>query len=55
VAAEHDIRERVQRLAASGETERAVLEARLAELSRRIDEVMQQAERRLMAVRAGHE
>jgi hypothetical protein len=32
-----------------------VLEARLAELSRRIDEVMQQAERRLMAVRAGHE
>jgi hypothetical protein len=54
-AAEQDIRERVQRLAASGETERSVLEARLAELSRRIDEVMQQAERRLMAVRAGHE
>jgi hypothetical protein len=54
-AAEHDIRERVQRLAASGETERTVLEARLAELSRRIDEVMQQAEQRLMAVRAGHE
>jgi hypothetical protein len=54
-AAEHDIRERVERLATSGETERAVLEARLAELSRRIDEVMQQAERRLMAVRAGHE
>lgn len=55
VAAEHDIRERVERLATSGETERAVLEARLAELSRRIDEVMQQAERRLMAVRAGQE
>lgn len=54
-AAEHDIRERVQRLATSGETERGVLEARLGELSRRIDEVMQQAERRLMAVRAGHE
>jgi hypothetical protein len=54
-AAEHDIRERVERLAASGETERSVLEARLAELSRRIDEVMQQAERRLMAVRAGDE
>jgi hypothetical protein len=54
-AAEQDIRERVQRLAASGETERAVLEARLGELSRRIDEVMQQAERRLMAVRAGRD
>jgi hypothetical protein len=53
--AEQDIRERVQRLAASGETERAVLEARLGELSRRIDEVMQQAERRLMAVRAGRD
>jgi hypothetical protein len=52
-AAEDDIRERVQRLATSGETERAVLEARLSELSRRIDEVVQQAERRLMAVRAG--
>lgn len=54
-AAEQDIRERVQRLAESGETERAVLEARLGELSRRIDEVMQQAERRLMAVRAGRD
>jgi hypothetical protein len=54
-AAEQDIRERVQRLAASGETERAVLEARLGELSRRIDEVMQQAERRLMAMRAGRD
>lgn len=52
-AAEHDIRERVQRLAATGETERAVLESRLSELTRRIDEVVQQAERRLLAVRAG--
>jgi hypothetical protein len=53
VQAEHDIRERVQRLAASGEAERTVLEARLTELARRIDEVVEQAERRLMAVRSG--
>jgi hypothetical protein len=55
VQAEHDIRERVQRLAASGEAERTVLEARLTELARRIDEVVQQAETRLMAVRTGHD
>jgi hypothetical protein len=53
VEAERDIRERIERLSASGETERSVLEARLGELARRVDEVVQQAERRLMAVRAG--
>ena len=53
--AEHDIRERIQRLAASGEAERSVLEGRLAELARRVDEVVQQAERRLMAVRASRD
>jgi prefoldin subunit 5 len=49
--AEEDIRERMQRLTATGEAERAGLEARLAELARRVDEVVQQAERRLLAAR----
>jgi hypothetical protein len=49
--AEEDIRERMQRLTATGEAERAVLEARLAELARRVEEVVQQAERRLLAAR----
>ncbi len=53
--AEHELRERFQRLAANGEAERAVLEERLGELARRVDEVVQQAERRLMAVRAARE
>jgi hypothetical protein len=53
--AESDIRERIERLGATGEAERSVLEARLVELARRVDEVVQQAERRLMAVRHGAE
>jgi hypothetical protein len=53
--AEHQIRERMQRLAASSESERAVIESRLAELSRRVEEVVQQAERRLTALRVGRE
>jgi DNA anti-recombination protein RmuC len=55
VEAEHDIRERIQRLASTGEAERSVLEERLVELARRVDEVVQQAERRLLAVRAARD
>ena len=53
--AETDIRERIDQLAATGEAERSVLEARLTDLARRVDDVVQQAERRLMAVRHGDE
>jgi hypothetical protein len=53
VEAEHELRERFQRLAASSEAERTVLEARLTEVARRVDQVVEQAERRLTAVRAG--
>jgi hypothetical protein len=50
---EQDLRDRTLRAAASAEADRAVLEDRLAVLARRVDEVVQQAERRLLAVRAG--
>jgi uncharacterized protein involved in exopolysaccharide biosynthesis len=53
--AEQELRARFQRAAASGESESAVLETRLAELARRVDEVVLQAERRLMAARLGPE
>jgi hypothetical protein len=39
-AAEHELRRRLDTLAADGEAERAVLEARLHELARRIDEAI---------------
>ena len=44
---ETDFRQRLNALAAEEETERAALEARLAEIARRIDETVSQAEERL--------
>ena len=38
--AEHELRRRLDGLAADTETERAVLEARLHELARKIDEML---------------
>jgi len=49
-AAEAELRRNLQAIAAEGEGERAVLEARLGELTRRIDEAVIQARRRLDAL-----
>jgi len=49
-AAETDLRRNLQAIAAEGEGERGVLEARLGELARRIDEAVTQARRRLDAL-----
>ena len=52
---EDELRERLRRAAAGVESERTVLEARLAEFARRVEEVVQQAERRLISAGLGRD
>jgi hypothetical protein len=50
LAVEHDLRRRLDSFAADAEAERAVVEARLQELGRRLDAALEQARERLGAV-----
>jgi hypothetical protein len=51
VEAQTELRGRLEAIAADSEAERAVLEARLHELSRRLDEALAAAQGRLAALR----